>query len=239
MQQHKKALQYFLKQHPGLGEVYLVGSLVYACADHCPGDVDLVILMESWEQWKNACVSLETEEFYTCTRRLYEKGKGHYFCVKFQQNGIKFSADFLFVEDLNDFIAAIRNKRNLLPFKLTNQAQRSSYLLGSGDEQVEVPKQNVRFGTVYGVSSDLFIQKDHFHLGILADKLLTGFDVCTQDSRHESSIVALCSATISHLYEDWGEAPEVVISSLARSERFTEEYKTYLCERIALMNASS
>ncbi|MDP1695091.1 MAG: nucleotidyltransferase domain-containing protein [Candidatus Woesearchaeota archaeon] len=181
MSDWSKNLQSFIQQYSlHFKSAVLVGSLVYGATFKETSDIDLIILLRNEDEWDKACNFFlhhaNNSAFIQQTKELYRTQKGDYFCLKFKHAEIMYSIDFIPISFFDKAIQDFKNKTSVIYHKITNQPQTNNYEFGSAEHRITIPKENYTYSHCTTVSSPLFIIKDTVcYLGILLDKLLTGY----------------------------------------------------------------
>ncbi|MFT4303535.1 MAG: hypothetical protein ACMXYG_03150 [Candidatus Woesearchaeota archaeon] len=202
----------------------MVGSLVYGAEFKKTSDIDLLIGLDSIKDWQSICENLtdSTPDFIKTTIRLYHENKGEYFCLKFQHQGIDYSADFFDLSFVKRMVKDINAPEDVIYYKLTNKPQTNSYLMTCGETRLHIPKRNIEYEHgVVGVSSPLFkIEPEKFFFGIMLDKLLTGYSSVWQQQDFDRNIEELCVQGLQRMLSDSNtETLRNAFANLARYER--------------------
>lgn len=165
------------------------------------------------------------KNFFNETIKLYEKEQIQYFCLKFKFEGIIYSIDFFFETFLDRFISELSNDK--LYFKITNKPQTNSYKQGCNKKRLIIPKINQKFIYSYSVSSPQYtINENNYYIGILFDKILTGYFKISEKNSFEDKFSNFISKYILFIKEKNNfTSNKYILNSLNRCERFNDEYK--------------
>jgi len=205
----------------------MVGSLVYSKNFSEKSDIDLLIFGDI-KGWEKLCFDFyegDEENFFKETIELYKKGEVQYFCLKFKFKGIIYSVDFFLKSFLKNFALDLNN--NKLYFKITNKPQTNFYNQGCNNKRLIIPKINHKFNYGYSVSSPQYtINGSNYYLGILFDKILTGYIIISEINNFNEKFQHSIFKYIFFIKKKNNfKSNQFILNSLNRFERFNKEHK--------------
>ncbi len=193
-------LEDFIKEYQDKFDAcFMVGSLVYQKKFSESSDIDLIIVMNSLDDWKYACKNFlnNPDDFILETINLYKKNEVQYFCLKFKYKRIWYSIDFVLKDFFDKAINDLNKKGSTVYYKITNKEQKNNYEFGYKDQRISVKKENIFYKKSVSVSSPLcIIKNDNFYFGIILDKLIMGYICLWNNRRFDQKINQFCLKAI-------------------------------------------
>ncbi len=134
----------------------LVGSTVYLNELREGSDIDLVIIMDTLNEWKEVCKAFCPEisnEVISSSIDLYKKNKVKYFCLKFKIDDTDFSVDFILKDNIISFNDNFDLYLKEKTYKVSPTKQNACFKFGRDSTEIVVDKENLKHENLFLIHS--------------------------------------------------------------------------------------
>jgi HD superfamily phosphodiesterase len=214
----------------------LVGSTVYLNELREGSDIDLVIIMDTLNEWKEVCKAFCPEisnEVISSSIDLYKKNKVKYFCLKFKIDDTDFSVDFILKDNIISFNDNFDLYLKEKTYKVSPTKQNACFKFGRDSTEIVVDKENLKHENLFLIHSPYAVLTNNkFYTGILLSKFINGYTMLWDNIQSEVELEKFCQIGIKKSIEiNKHRTFEEVLQNIATYEKLPKNHIKKQIER--------